>query len=205
LLQRKEKNSQSVLVSLTGPLIVVALCLLSLIPSDDFLRYQNRLVWQGEIWRLVTASFTHVSLSHLLLNLAGVSTLWLLHGDYYSTWRFLFIVLISACGTTIGLLLFFESVTWYVGLSGALHGVFVWGVVRDFEKGRKTAWLLSLGLVIKLGYEMIWGADPSIETLIGSKVVVAAHLCGTISGFLLVAPRFILQRLKAPKHLGAGT
>tara|TARA_E500000331_G_scaffold290512_2_gene286557 strand:- start:40 stop:255 length:216 start_codon:yes stop_codon:yes gene_type:complete len=38
----------------------------------------------------------------------------------------------------------------YAGLSSALHGIFVWGMVRDFEKGDKTAWILLVGLVIKL-------------------------------------------------------
>ncbi|MBT7369527.1 MAG: rhombosortase, partial [Gammaproteobacteria bacterium] len=135
----------------------------------------------------------HTGSIHVLLNVSGIFVLWLLHGDYYRTLSYLGAALFTGVGTTLGLLLFAPDVFWYMGLSGLLHGIFVWGVARDFQAGKPTAWILAAGLVLKLVWEHFYGGDSSIEQLITAPIATEAHLYGSISGALLTGILLMYQ------------
>jgi rhomboid family GlyGly-CTERM serine protease len=179
---------------ITGPLVLLGLLLVCDFIGAESLLYTRDLIIAGETWRLLTASFVHLSVNHALLNATGVVVLWLLHGDYYDSARYIGIIMLSSLGTTLGLLVFSSDLVWYAGLSGALHGIFVWGMGRDFEHGERTAWLLGAGLLIKLSWEYIYGGDPAVAHLIGSQVVVDAHLYGSASGLLIVLTGFAYRK-----------
>ena len=38
----------------------------------------------------------------------------------------------------------------YVGLSGALHGLFTWGALKDISSKTKGGWLLLIGVWLKI-------------------------------------------------------
>ena len=177
-----------------GPFVLLGLILVCHFIGLNSLSYTRDLILDGELWRLLTASLVHTSVNHALLNAAGVVVLWLLHGDYYHSTRYLGIIMFTSLGTTLGLLVFNSDLAWYAGLSGALHGIFVWGMVHDFEKGERTAWLLCTGLLIKLSWEYLYGGDPSVALLIGSPVAADAHLYGSASGLLIVLACFAYRR-----------
>ena len=179
---------------ITGPLVLLGLLLVCDFIGAESLLYTRDLIIAGETWRLLTASFVHLSVNHALLNAAGVVVLWLLHGDYYDSARYIGIIMLTSLGTTLGLLVFSSDLAWYAGLSGALHGIFVWGMGRDFEKGKRTAWLLCAGLLIKLSWEYLYGGDPSVALFIGSPVAADAHLYGSASGLLIVLACFAYRR-----------
>lgn len=154
---------------------------------------------------MLTANLLHTNTNHLLLNLAGLSLLWALHGDAYRFWRYMMIMVLCALATTLGILLFSPQLIGYVGLSGALHGLFVWGAIDDIRRKDVTGWFLLLGVVVKIAWEQWQGASDSMATLINASVAVDAHAYGALGGLvcaLLIRasgqlPQFNTQK-KAP-------
>lgn len=147
------------------------------------LRYQRQVTLDGEIWRLVTAHWVHLSLVHAVLNAAALLLiLALLRGPGM---RFsLELSLLVGCQLGVGVLLLLRpDVDWYVGLSGALHGYVL--VLAVFGYQYRTAWLVLALLAAKVGLELGGGPSPRLEALIGGRVLVTAHLCGTVTGLLL--------------------
>ncbi|WP_189408259.1 rhombosortase [Alteromonas halophila] len=171
-----------------GPLLVALLSSLAFFfepLSGDWLAYDRYAIEGWETWRLLTGNLVHTNGYHLLLNLAGLTLLWALHGDYYRIGRF-FKVLIWCClGTSGGLYILSQDLIWYAGLSGALHGLFTWGACMDIRQGLKSGWLLLIGVAIKIGYEQVNGSSNDVASLIDATVAVDAHLYGAVCGVAL--------------------
>lgn len=83
----------------------------------------------------------------------------------------------------VGILLLFSEYQIYLGLSGTLHGLFGYFALSEALKGRKSSWLLVLGLIGKVAWELYYGASITTSSMIAAKVAVEAHLAGAISGF----------------------
>lgn len=98
----------------------------------------------------------------------------------------------------IGLALFFfeQQVIWYVGFSGVLHGLFSYGAMHDMHQKDKWGYLLGVGVLAKVAYEQLFGAEQSTIDLIGAPVLVNAHLYGMLAGifFYLMATQVALLR-----------
>jgi rhomboid protease GluP len=93
---------------------------------DDIVRLvaaSRAVVLHGEVQRLLTASFFHLSPSHVLANSVGL----LVVGGYLEfrvgTPRFVVIALVSAFGSISGSLLV-QYVPWVAGASGMLYGLY---------------------------------------------------------------------------------
>ena len=164
----------SIILALTEPM------------SSDWLAYDRNQLIDLQWWRLITGHFLHTNSIHLLLNLAGLTLLWALHGHYYTTPRYLIIFLLLCLGTSGGLYLFAPQMKWYVGLSGVLHGLFVIGAYFDIQHKFKTGWLMLVGVWLKVLHEQIYGASENVAQLISANVAIDAHLFGTITGSLII-------------------
>jgi len=185
-------------------ILVTALSLLAFTFNDsvsDFLVYHRDLIAQGQLWRLLTGHFFHTNGYHLLLNLAALFMLWALHGNFYLPIRYILLFLCSALVCSFGLYFFSPSITQYVGLSGVLHGVFIWGALMDIKNKEKTGYLLFVGVCLKIAHEQFYGASNDVSNLIEANVAIDAHLWGAIGGlsfFLLTCiPLFNLKNNKA--------
>lgn len=154
------------------------------IAFTDFFVYQKQLISQGEIWRLFTGHFLHTNNYHLLLNLAALIMLWLLHGRFYSKSNYTALFLLTALITSLGLYYFSPDLQQYVGLSGVLHGVFVFGALMDIRAKDKTGYLLFIGVWGKIAHEQIYGASADVSALIAANVAIDAHLWGALGGLL---------------------
>lgn len=176
-----------------NPLIVITLSavLFYFEPlSREWLRFERPSIEQGEYWRLLSGNLLHTNFIHLLLNCAGVLFVWLLHAEHYTIRRYFMVFGFCALGCGLGLY-FFSSMDTYVGLSGALHGILVYGAVRDIKAGwHNTGWLLLVGIILKVGHENIVGASDSVKAMIDADVAVEAHLFGLLSGLLLTLPLY---------------
>lgn len=167
-------------------LIVASVIILLPLLGDGLtavLRYGRQATLNGELWRLITAHWVHLSLVHAALNAAALLLiLSLLRGP--GTWFSLELGLLVGCQLGVGaLLLLRPDVDWYVGLSGALHGYVL--VLAVFGYRYRTAWLILALLTAKVGLELGGGPSPWLEALIGGHVLVGAHLYGTVTGLLL--------------------
>lgn len=161
--------------------------------SIALLRYNNSIVQTGEWWRLITGNFIHLSWAHLMMNLAG---LWILISMFHQIIK---PIILPAClllglGVSLGLLFFNPDVTWYVGLSGILHGFVVMGLLVVFRSRSLLATISLVGITLKLLWEQFFADAYGMEATIGGKVIYDAHLYGAITGAIITAS-FILISL----------
>lgn len=171
------------------PLAIAALCIAAALGGDatqELLRYDRDAIFHGEIWRLLTGNFMHLGWTHLLLNTIGLLMVWLFFGAIFSPLQWTLIVGVCSIGTGLGLLILNPNVGWYVGLSGALHGLFIAGCMRELRLKRKEAWMLLGLIMLKIVYEQIKGPMPGSASMAGGEVIVEAHLYGAITGILAV-------------------
>lgn len=151
--------------------------------APQALRYERAAVLHGQVWRLLTGHLTHLGTVHLLLNLGALWLIWLLFADTVPARRWLGGLLVTALGCGLALLLLSPTLAWYVGLSGVLHGLLVIGAAGEWRRGRRPlAAVLLGGLALKLAWEQTVGAMPGSTELVGSAVVVEAHLYGALAG-----------------------
>ncbi|MFT5756287.1 MAG: rhomboid family GlyGly-CTERM serine protease [Alteromonadaceae bacterium] len=173
---------------ITLPLIIILLSCLAFI-FDDSLHaifiYQRDLVSQGEIWRIFTGHIFHTNGYHLLLNVLALIMLWALHGQFYNSRIYLLVLIISALTSSIGIHFFSLDIQRYVGLSGVLHGVFIWGAVMDIKTKDKTGYILLVGVFLKILHEQFYGASEDVAQLISASVAINAHLWGALGGVII--------------------
>jgi rhomboid family GlyGly-CTERM serine protease len=169
-------------------LTLLAVLALFLLPEWDgeaareALSYQRAALSGGQWWRVVSAHFVHLDLEHAALNAMGVVLMWALFARDYAPWRWLAIYLGSCLVVSAGLWFFSPDIEWYVGASGALHGVMTAGTLAHLRRGDLDGWILAIFIVAKLGYEQSAGALPFAGS---PNTVVDAHLYGAIGGVVL--------------------
>jgi rhomboid family GlyGly-CTERM serine protease len=164
----------------------------------ESLRYERAAIGEGEIWRLLTGHLAHLGLSHLLLNLAGLLLVWYLVGPSLTLFQWLLVLCASIAGIDAGFWWFQPQLDWYVGLSGALHGMLAAGIVAAFPARTVETRILAAVLVSKLAYEQLIGPLPGSESSSGGNVIVAAHLYGAIAGSLAAGAILIRVRARTP-------
>lgn len=164
--------------------------------ASQWLRYDRIAIQHAQLWRIITAHFTHLGWSHLAMNLAGLALIWAIFGNQISTGRWLMIFLVGAIGTSVCLYLFNPQLRWYVGLSGVLHTLFIAGCLADLKHRRWDSRILLALVIAKLVYEQVWGPMPGSESTAGGRVVVDAHLYGAIFGFLAIGVYALKDRSK---------
>lgn len=143
------------------------------------LRYDHADIAAGEYWRLLTGHLVHLGFEHVLLNCLGLALLWILFARDYPARAWLVIVLAAIAAIDLGLWIGDSTVRWYVGSSGALHGVMAAGALAHARRGESSGWILGAFLAAKLLYEQLYGALPLHS---GMPVVVDAHLYGALGG-----------------------
>jgi len=134
-------------------------------------------VLNGEAWRLLTNTFLHFSLGHLIGNMIVLIYIGSLIEWKLGRWNFLFLYLFT------GLMASMVSVIWHPdtiagGASGAIFGLF--GILlallstKFYERNARQALLISTGIFV--GYHLIPG---------NKQIDFAAHLGGLLSGYIL--------------------
>lgn len=186
------RGSSAFLKSLNGDraygwALLSACALLALIelggePLRNALSYQRAAIASGEWWRVLTAHFVHLDAGHAVLNGLGLVLMWALFARDYSPLRWLAIYLVSALAISLGLYVFDPQIEWYVGASGALHGVMTAGTLAHLRRRDLDGWILAFFIVAKLSYEQFAGQMPFSGA---ANTVVNAHLYGAIGGLVL--------------------
>jgi membrane associated rhomboid family serine protease len=168
---------------------------LSLVPED---------VLHGRIWQLITYSFIHVGLFHILFNML---TLWMFGAQLETDWgrnkflEFYFFCVLGAALTTIAVSYTgFGGVTPGTSTVGASGGVL--GLLMAFGMiyGEQEIMLFPIPLSMKAKYfvgglvfieiiSALYAATPGRR---GEAVAYVAHLGGLLFGFLYV--KFVTRR-----------
>src|SRR3954468_6054739 len=150
-------------------------------PLRDALQYDRAAISAGQWWRLLSAHFVHLDAEHAALNTLGLVLMWALFARDYSPLRWAAIYLAAALAISAGLWRFDPHIAWYVGASGALHGVMTAGTLAHLRRRDLDGWILAVFIVAKLSYEQLAGSMPFSGAL---NTVVDAHLYGAIGGLL---------------------
>lgn len=159
------------------------------------LRYDRTAVGDGEWWRLATAHLVHFDAAHLVMNLAGVALLWWLFVRDARPAEWAVVVVASASTVSAGLWFLQPTLGWYLGASGALHGVWVAAGVAAWRRWPLESGVTLALLAVKLALEQYRGA---LSTEFGATlpVIVDAHLYGAVGGLAAaLALRLWRQRL----------
>lgn len=173
--------------------IIVCSCTLQMLPDtlQNYLRYDLMAIENGQIWRVFTGHFLHLSWFHLLSNIgalllvsvvlaAQLRTVWL--GSAIAG-----IALLCSCG----LFVFSTYIKWYVGLSGVIHGLCMLGCALAIYEGERWAIFLAIGLFIKLALEQSGVPIANDPVTLGGDVIVDAHLWGSLAGLSIAVPMLI--------------
>jgi rhomboid family GlyGly-CTERM serine protease len=177
---------------------LLAACGLLLLPvlagdaGREALRYDRTALAAGQEWRLLTAHFVHLDFDHAALNSLGLVLMWALFARDYRPGQWLAILLGSIAAIDAGLWLRDSTVAWYVGSSGALHGIMAAGTLAHLRRRDLDGWILAVFILLKLAYEQGAGALPFTDSHAG--VVVDAHLFGTLGGAGIAA--FLRPRME---------
>jgi rhomboid family GlyGly-CTERM serine protease len=156
------------------------------------LRYERAGVLHGQYWRLVTGHLVHGSFQHLLLNGVGLGLVAALFPREYSLRGWLAVLATSVAAIDVGFVFWEPQLEWYVGLSGALHGVLAAGAIGWWRhESRALALALTAILLGKLAWEQWYGALPLSGDL---PVVVDAHLYGAVGGAIAGGLSWLRQR-----------
>ena len=169
------------------PGLVICLAVLLALTGDwgrELFRYDRLASAGGEVWRLLSGHFVHLGWPHFALNAVGLILVCYLVGPGFPALQWLFISFLVIAGIDLGFWILEPQLAWCVGLSGLMHGLLAAGVASGVRRGRLDAWLIAGLLGGKLVYEQLVGPLPGSESASGGDVVVAAHLYGTIAGFL---------------------
>lgn len=171
------------------PGLILALALLaqlSLISGSDWLQYAKPEVDGGQWWRFITGNFIHLNWKHFALNAFALIAIIYVFPKILSFRELLLVLVLCSLSVTIGLWAFKPSIYWYVGLSGALHGLLATLLLLDIATGKSA---LNIGLLVALLVKLFWefrmGPLPGSELTVGGSVVVEAHLFGSLGGLVL--------------------
>lgn len=148
---------------------------------DTFV-YDRKAVLNGEAWRILTASLTHFSLSHLFWNLFVFLVFGVLI-ERISRKVFLTIFVMTSILSGLTYLLFFPSLSYYCGLSGVISGVVAYLCLSGIFSGRGNRHLWTLILImlfLKISVEV-----PSDQPVFASgfRVLPSSHLIGIAVAF----------------------
>ncbi|MGH6611314.1 MAG: rhombosortase [Burkholderiaceae bacterium] len=178
--------------------IIIAMCMLIVqgLPASVLkaLEYQSAM-WTVEPWRLIAGNFVHVNWQHAMINAVALWIVARLFAPDLTASRQLAALLIAALAIGLGLALLYPTISWYRGLSGALHGLYFAGAAKWLIQARPRTfsrlWLpsaLYFGGWIKVILEQPGGSTTPYEQWLGEGDVPQAHLigaaCGTLFGLL---------------------
>ena len=155
--------------------------------------------WNQDLWRYVSAHFTHWNLSHLTMNMAGLMIyIWLFMDDMNHKSAFkeqsvsiLFILVISD-----SYLLTCYKLATYAGFSGILYGLFAFGSIRYWKSNPLICNLIILVLVLQL---QPWLETTSFIAEQGIVIAKNVHLVAVLSAIPVAV--FFLFKEKKPRLL----
>lgn len=130
-------------------------------------------------------AFVHLNAQHLILNISGLVFIYLIFPSAFKSLLWIIALAASAVASAYGIFYYSPETEWLVGLSGALHGLFVYAALRSRAS---IAWIVAI--IIKLVIEQMPSLMPTnnltqmTEQFISNPVIVDAHLWGAAGGLL---------------------
>ena len=154
--------------------------------------FQDHLIYRHDLffsqpWRWWTAHWVHVGWIHYVLNVLALMCLPFLFPQINKK-ALLGLLIVLPPFLSLSFYYFYPEIYAYAGLSGILHGLFVFSALMSLKEKseRHFALIILLGIILKLVWEHFFGALQT-QQLIGHPVLTQAHLLGVIYGSLAAA------------------
>lgn len=170
--------------------------LLALLQAADLrgaLAYRRAAVLQGQLWRLLTGNFVHLGWVHLVRDVAGLFLVWGLLAHALDERSWLWVVCVSSLAVGLGLLAFNPDISWYVGISGVLFGLYCAGALCRLRERPLFGGALLVAMSAVIAWTLYSGALPGETAGLGGRVVPQAHLYGALGGAAFIAVRGALR------------
>ena len=133
--------------------------------------------YDGEQWRIVTSTFLHIGIFHIVMNMFVLYSIGLILEGVFGSYVFFVVYLLCGIGGSLGSL-FWGSYVVSAGASGAIFGLFGWFFAllstNFFDKEYREYYFKRVGylLIINLVFGFATGWVDN-----------AAHIGGLITGF----------------------
>ena len=157
------------------------------ISYDHYFQFDRSMITTGEYWRLFTCHFLHLSSYHLIMNLLGLGmVIYIL--NLHESWLVHFIfILFNTLFVSFFLLFFAPDLQWYVGLSGILHGLFIFAL---YSSPHYSYWIKAV-IYTSIVAKILWEYSPYYDDMssfdnIGGRVEYRAHFYGVLAGVTFI-------------------
>jgi rhomboid family GlyGly-CTERM serine protease len=147
--------------------LVIGGLLVYIIPGlSAHLQYDRTAILTGEWWRVVTGNWVHFSASHLSYDLTALGLVgWMTEWSGYPNFGLL--VMLSALGIGMTLLVAQPDIQFYGGLSGIATGAIVYYALWGLQEGGPWRWICGTVLLFSVGKIIL-------ETVSGKMLLATA-------------------------------
>ncbi|CAB0151079.1 hypothetical protein PSI9734_01494 [Pseudidiomarina piscicola] len=146
---------------------------------QDALKLNSHAVREGQhIWQLFSAQLIHHNWLHLTMNVLGIVVCWMLFIDHQQGWRRWAWLPVIMLTSSLAQIYFDPEVRFYAGFSGTLYGIFAYCALSDVLNRRWLGGLILIGLLGKVGYDLLYLPELS-------GLAFAAHTGGVVAGLVL--------------------
>lgn len=167
--------------------VIGILAILGQLFAPDFAQQGIDLIDSFFIYAIAT-QFTHLGWAHLCLNLLGLALIAWGFNQQQSPLEWIWIQALSFPWLAFYLTAF-EPLSWYCGLSGALHFQFVACLLLALKRNKGNfrklwpLWIMAAGLLAKLYLEM--NSGHTTDELVGGPIAFQAHRGGALGGVFM--------------------
>ena len=172
----------------TVALILFAISLLFQIEQEIFhintLAY-HRTTFIAQWWQCVTANLVHANWMHWLLNILNFFALIILFGYALSGIELIIFYLLSSIFIICCIYLYSDQVTSYVGASGVLYSLAVYGGIVTFKYNKIVSSLVLIYVAVKIFAHNWINSIMGVDILLGNlHIITDAHLYGALFGVI---------------------
>jgi len=180
-------------------LILFVISLLFQVEQDIFnintLAY-HRTTFLMQWWQCITANLVHANWIHWLLNILNFFALIILFGYALNGIELIIFFTFSSIFIICCIYLYSNPVTSYVGASGVLYSLAVYGSIVTFKYNKIVSSLVLIYVAIKLFAHNWINSIMGVDTLLGDlHIITDAHLYGIIFGVIFGVTRVIKEAL----------
>ena len=155
--------------------------------------FENTFFTNQQWWRLITPTFLHFSLTHLIFNCLWIYILGSKLEQIDGKWIFLLIFLISGVASNAGQY-FWTGEYFFGGLSGAIYGLLGYCFIVDLDqKGQRYE--IPDSLYIFMFLWLLIGYTDILSFFNFGNIANTAHLIGLLSGFVMGISSSLIKKI----------